>query len=209
MKSAIWSILVLLISSCSFTDSDKEEVKSQKLIKTDQAAKAKYIGNVEKKSKEVTFTKLQILNNEAKIELANEIDLMSQSLFELKYPFENFNSTYAYSNKDGTVTLLVSPRDEIADENDLPSYQQKFTSSFANNPSIEFKRCEIKKINNRDFIVVEMITPAVDAQIYNLMYVTSVKGKLLVCTFNCTLDKLGEWQPVGERMLNSIRLNDL
>jgi hypothetical protein len=148
-------------------------------------------------------------SNRFEIAMCKNLDHMSQPLFELKYPFENFSSTHAYSNEDGTVTLLISPREEKADQKDLPNYQQTFTSNFANNPSIDFKRCEIKKIDSRDFIIVEMITPAVDSQIYNLMYVTSVEGKLLVCTFNCTLDKLAEWQPIGEKMLNSITINNL
>src|SRR5688500_1255702 len=74
------------------------------------------------------------------IEASSKLKSLDQRLLSLKYPFEDIKMIVAYGNDDGTVTLLVSPREEMADQKDLPSYQQKFTSNFANNPSIEFKR---------------------------------------------------------------------
>jgi hypothetical protein len=209
MKNAAWSILLTsVIFSCSFNNETKK-VEAQKRLLVKKTITAEKLDKFEQRPNDILVAKLKAFDQEVKIGMFKEMRLMSQTQFELKYPFENFSSTHAYSNEDGTVTLLISPREEKADQKDLPNYQQTFTANFANNPSIDFKRCEIKKIGNRDFIIVEMITPAVDSQIYNLMYVTSVEGKLLVCTFNCTIDKLAEWQPIGEKMLNSITINNL
>lgn len=207
MKNILWLILSLLISSCLFTR--EKENKHQLSVKAEQVVEAGSIEETKQKENEREFTKLKVFNSNVEIEVFKELDPMPQSLFELKYPFEHFHTTQTYSNADGTITLLMSIRPETVSYEDLRNYPRTIATSFANNPSIELKQNRIRKINNRDFIVVEMITSAVDAQIYNLIYITSLEGKLLVCTFNCTLDKLSKWKPIGEKMLDSISLMNL
>jgi hypothetical protein len=142
------------------------------------------------------------------LEIPLQLEVMDANMFSLKYPMENAETTKAYGNADGTVSLLISPRQEKATQSDLPKYQQMLYKSFGKSPSIDFKKNEVRKINGRDFIVLEMVTPAVDTQVYNLMFVTSSGGRLLMGTFNCTVDMQKEWQPIAQLILASVKVND-
>lgn len=155
-----------------------------------------------------SFRPVSVLSGKVRIEVPEELKPMDAEMFELKYPLESPTNTIAYSNEDATVTLLISPRQEKATQTDLPKYQQMLYESFGRNPSIDFRKNEIRKINGRDFIVLEMITPAADTEVYNLMFVTSSQGRLLMGTFNCTVDLQAEWQPLAERIVSSVRVTD-
>ena len=91
--------------------------------------------------------------------------------------------------------------------NELAAVKQVFEQQFRQ-PEIDFRKSEIKNINGRDFIIIEMITPAVDTKVYNLMFVTSSEGRLLMGTFNCTMDHLKEWQPLAEQIVNSVKVSE-
>jgi hypothetical protein len=154
------------------------------------------------------FKTLSLLQGQVQLEIPSPVNPMGEEMFRLKYPAENQQSTIAYSNEDGTVSLLISPRQDKATQADLPKYQQMLYESFGRNPSIDFKKSEIRKINGRDFIVLEMVTPAVDTEVYNLMFVTSLEGRLLMGTFNCTVGKLRDWQPLAEQTVSSVKVKD-
>lgn len=61
-------------------------------------------------------------------------------------------------------------------------------------------------MNGRSFIVMEFITPAVDAKIYNLMYITELEGRMLMCSFNCMESQKSEWESKAKQALNSIEV---
>jgi len=133
---------------------------------------------------------------------------MEAEMFRLKYPMENAETTIAYGNEEGTVTLLISPRQDKAAQHDLPKYQKMLQKSFGKNPSIDVKKNEIKKINGRDFILIEMVTPARDTRVYNWIFVTNSGGRLLMGTFNCTVNLVNEWQSLAEQILSSVKVKE-
>ncbi|MFY7729462.1 MAG: hypothetical protein ACOVRN_08100 [Flavobacterium sp.] len=53
---------------------------------------------------------------------------------------------------------------------------------------------------------IELVTPALDTDIYNLMFFTDLNGKLLICTFNCTKKDMEEWTPVAKEIMNSLEV---
>lgn len=190
-----------MVFSCSSSKKEepKVEINSREVLPGLSIAAS---ADMNKKS----FNFLQLLSGKVEIELPKELQVMDKKMFELKYPIENPENTNAYSNEDGTVSLLISPRHDNATRAELPNYQKMLDESFGRNPSVDFRKSERRTINGKDFIVIEMITPAMDTEVYNLMFVTSLEGKLLIGTFNCTVEKLKEWQPIAEQILSSVRV---
>lgn len=201
--------LLLLVLVYTFSCSEKREATKTEVTPAEQAAIEKPEQNKSEIPKtQRLFKSLNVLSGKVRMEVPGELGPMDAEMFELKYPTESPSNTIAYSNEDATVTLLISPRQEKATPGDLPKYQKMLFESFGKNPSIDFRRSEIRKINNREFVVIEMVTPAADTRVYNLMFVTSLEGKLLMSTFNCTVEKLKEWQPLAEQIVKSVRVND-
>ena len=198
-------LILLLIFSCSAQkEESKTEVEQVKEATPDTSVVATPLG----KTDDMAFRSLKFLTGKVEVSVPEQLQLMDKKMFELKYPYENPTTTIAYGDEDATVSLLISPRQDKATQADLPKYQQMLNNSFSNNPSIDFKKSEIKNINGRDFIVIEMITPAADTRVYNIMFVTSLEGKLLMNTFNCTVEKMKEWQPIAEKILSSVKVKD-
>lgn len=133
--------------------------------------------------------------------------IMDAEMLALKYPSKQGTAFLVYTDEDATVNIAFEHLPNKATLQDLPAIKQVFEQQF-NQPQIDFKKGEIKNINGRDFIVIEMITPAIDTEVYNLMFVTSLDGKLLMGTFNCTVEKMQEWQPLAEQILSSVKVKD-
>lgn len=201
-------ILVLLFFSCTEQKKEEEKAEVTEVSEPLMEEAKEPIKLEETAGPKTTFRKLSLLQGKLQLEIPSQLRVMEAEMFLLKYPMENPESTTAYSNEDGTVSLLISPRQEKATQADLPKYQQMLYESFGKNAMIDFQKSEIKKINGRDFIVLEMITPAVDTRVYNQMFITSLGGRLLMCTFNCTVRKQREWQPIAEQILSLVNVQD-
>ena len=65
-------------------------------------------------------------------------------------------------------------------------------------------RSEVTSLNGRQFILLELRTPALDTEIRNLMLATSVDERLLLITVNMTKELEGEWLEVANRMIRSV-----
>jgi hypothetical protein len=193
-----------IVLSCSTVN--KEEKEQQ--VFSVAADSTTVIQSTPRETVKVPSKLLKLLNGKVQLDVPEQLQPMDKNIFLLKYPNENQNSTIAYSDEEATVSLLVNLRHDKATQADLPKYQQILNENFGNNHSIDFRKSELKHINGKDFIVIEMITPAVDTRVYNLMFVTSLEGKLLMGTFNCTIEKAKEWQPIAEQILNSIKMKD-
>ncbi len=198
------AVLILLTSCADKKSETTEESTSQKEADKPAAALSEQKATEPKAS----FKTFSLLSGKVQIEMPEQLEPMDAEMFRLKYPVENAETTKAYSNEDGTVSLLISPRQEKATQADLPKYQQMLRESFGKNPSVDFKKSEIKKINGRDFIVIEMITPAVDTKVYNQMFVTCANGSLLMGTFNCTINLVNEWQRKAVQIISSVKVKD-
>lgn len=205
MNLKLLPLLVLSLScSMQMEESETEATKAEEVVMDTSVAAATPSVSVN----EVNFRTLNFLTGKMEVNVPDRLQPMDKRMFELKYPYEDQGSTIAYSDADATVTLLISRRQDIATQRDLPKYQQILNRSLSDNLSIDVKKSEIKEINGKSFIVIEMITPAVDTQVYNLMLVTNVDGRLLVSTFNCTFEKIDEWQPIANQIVNSMKIKE-
>lgn len=146
-----------------------------------------------------------VLSGKVEIFLPEDFELMKAEMLSLKYPMEGRRPTEVYTNKNGSINVAFNHTNNQATQEQLPQYQQLFKRQF-NQPQIEFIKSEISVINGRDFIIMEFITPAADSKIYNLMFITSLENQLLLGTFNCTTNKLPEWESKGKKIVNSIKV---
>jgi hypothetical protein len=73
-------------------------------------------------------------------------------------------------------------------------------------PSAEWFRSEVAKINGREFLVLELRTPAIDTEVRNIILGTSVDERLLMISFNVTKELEKEWLPAGRKIVESIKI---
>lgn len=131
---------------------------------------------------------------------------MSEDKAKAKYPYEN-RPSIIYTNESASVNIAFNYTQNQASNENLQAIMDAMKESFENlYPSAQWYTSEVKTINDKDIGVLELITPAIDTEVYNLMWFTDLDGKLLIATFNCTKEQIDEWKPVGEVILSSFEL---
>jgi len=80
------------------------------------------------------------------------------------------------------------------DQSLIEAYVELIENSFKSAyPSAEWKNKGTQEINGRKIGYLEVITPAIDTKIYNLLFFTDLNDQLLLCTFNCTEKDIEDW----------------
>ncbi len=90
----------------------------------------------------------------------------------------------------------------------MEAFKQSMIGSFKTSiPSAKWVSSGVKVINGRKVGYLELVTPAIDQEIYNLMFFTDVNGKLFLATFNCLEKERSTWQHTAHQILNSLKVN--
>ena len=147
-----------------------------------------------------------LLNDKIELKIPSDFDIMSEELMKLKYPSER-RPTLVYSNATGGINVALNLTQNPASQNQIPAYQENFVQTFKNlYPSAEWKSNGVKEVNGKKVGYLELITPAIDTEIYNLIFFTDLDGKLLLCTFNCTKKSIDEWAPIASEIMMSLKV---
>lgn len=186
-------VLVLLLSSafsCSLKQQEKQSLES----------------NENAKSYKIELFKSSALKNKMHLLLPVDFKLMSDEEILVKYSRASSTPQEAYSNSSGTISLAFNHTSNALSPLDLPDFRQSFARQFKSTLGIDFIGSSMKKINGRDFATLEFISPAMDSKIYNLMFLTSLDDRLLICTFNCTENEMEKWKSTSQKIMNSIKV---
>ena len=154
----------------------------------------------------IELEKKSLLNDQVELKVPKDFGIMSEELMKLKYPSER-RPTLVYSNASGSINLALNHTQSEATQQLIPEFKDYFVQVFTNlYPSAERKGSGLKTINGKEVGYVEFISPAIDTEIYNLIFFTDLDGRLLLCTFNCTINNLEEWEPIGKEIFNSLKI---
>lgn len=160
-------------------------------------------------SKASTDTSLELkslLSDKVEILLPKDFEIMSEEMMKTKYPSER-RPTLVYTNKEGSINIAFNHLKDKASQQQLPQFKKTFEDTFKNlYPSATWYSNEIRKINGRDVGILELITPAVDTEVYNLIAYTPLERNLLLVTFNCTKEQLNTWKSTGQTIIASLKI---
>lgn len=198
MKKLIFSCIALILvgfllalSGCSKTVSG--------VIKPSQEIKTEFeVGN-----ETVKLTELSLLSSKVNILIPETFCVMSEDMAKTKYPNER-RPTIIYTNESGSVNVAFSYTENKATESQIPEYLNSFKQSFKNMyPSAKWYNSNVVLINEKTVGYMELVTPSIDTEIYNLLWFTDLDGKLLLSTFNCTKEQMDDWKPIAKTIMDS------
>ena len=149
---------------------------------------------------------IEALNGKLFIEVPKNFNRMSIELVELKYPSSRRPSD-VLSDETGGITLAFNHTQTPILPSQIREAHGAISKMFHNlYPSAKWYRDEVIRQNGNDFLVMELITPAIDAQIHNIFYGTSVDDRLLLVAFNATVEQAPKWLPIGQEIMRSIEV---
>ncbi len=151
---------------------------------------------------------MRLLNGKLTLPIPKSFTSMSEEMLRIKYPSER-RPTLVWTNESGSVNVAVNHTLNAVRPDQLPQLLETMESSLKNlHPSATWYRSEVASIEGKEFIVIDLRTPAVDTQIRNVMVGTSLEGRLLLVTFNVVERLENTWLPVGNKIIMSTRIAD-
>lgn len=150
------------------------------------------------------LTKVNALGGKVSILAPKGFGPMSQELINFKYPSSQ-RPTEVLSDSTGEVSLAFNYTANPIHPSQIKEAHASFSNMFRNiYPTAKWVRDEVSQQNGTSFIVMEFVAPALDMDIHNIIYATSVDGRLLLAAFNTTVRKADEWLPAGKEIMASI-----
>jgi hypothetical protein len=154
----------------------------------------------------IDLEKRTFFDGKVEILMPIEFEKMSEDMMSVKYP-NGRRPTLVYTDKTGGVNVAFNHTASKATPDQIDAYKESFVSMFKNlYPSADWKGTGLKEINGKKVGYMELITPAIDTKIYNLMFFTDLDGRLLLCTFNCVERKQTDWIEPAQQIMNSLNV---
>jgi hypothetical protein len=155
------------------------------------------------RSDTIELEKKSLLGNRIELKIPKGFGSMPEAMAKLKYPAER-RPTLILANEDCTVSVALKFTSDKATQAQLPTIKENLMHTFRHRyMSAIMKYDNIKEVNGRKVAFMEFSTPGVE---YNLVFFTDLDGQLLLGTFNCTDKKNGQWQPVAQEIMASLKL---
>jgi len=147
-----------------------------------------------------------LLKNKIELKIPKGFEKMSKEQLRLKYP-SSLRPGLVYTDTSGAINVAINLTENEASPKTIIAYKENFEQSFKQLfPSAKWKDTGMKIINGQNVGYLELITPAAESQIYNLMFFTDLEGKLLLCTFNCTENHVDVWGEVANEIMVSLQI---
>lgn len=148
-----------------------------------------------------------LLDGKLTLRMPKAFSIMHPDLVALKYPSVH-RPNIIYTDESTTINLTFNMTTHDLTESQLEEFQFALMDMLGKaQPTANFLENEIKEIHEKPFGYIEVITPTIDSNVYNLMFSTSINGKALMGTFNCLEEDMDTWRPVAKAILETIKIN--
>lgn len=151
------------------------------------------------------FEKRKVLSQKVEILLPSDFKQMDKNTITLKYPNEGGRPNEVYTNGNSSVNFAFTHTTRKATTNDIKKHADELISILKQRGITIISQGQ-KKINGRDFLIVEFNSKALNGTLYNEMFFTELEGRLLIGSFNCTSLMGGQWKKKGYDIIQSIKL---
>jgi hypothetical protein len=156
----------------------------------------------------VNLRALTVLDGKLSLLASGPFTIMGDEILRIKYPNER-RPTLVYSNESGTINIAINHTQDRIPQNRLEAFHQQIDGAFRNRyPSATWFNSGIIEINNRNWLNLDLPTPAIDTEIRNMIVGTSLDGRILLVTVNVTRELEKEWLNPAVAIVQSLRIHD-
>ena len=177
---------------------EKEKIKNNDIIQ----------GGVYIKEDFVEFEEVKLFNDSMSILLPKSFIDLPENMKKIKYPSESRPQIIKTSIDTSTnfcFSLLSMP---IKNEQTKDAAKQFKTILKRVNPSYIFFDLKEEKIGEKEEKTISWFdfkSYGVDFPMYNIMYVTPIKNKVMHGVFNCLYKDIEEWKEYAFQVIKSIK----
>jgi hypothetical protein len=129
---------------------------------------------------------------------------MDANTLSSKYPPINKPSE-VYTNEEATVNIAFKKIEQSLAEQKVFTEGKKLEQQLTSNGKVQLIASEQIKANGNSIYVFSFYSNAIDTKVYNVMFVFSLKGKMVLGSFNCTVALQNQWQVTAYEIIRSIK----
>ncbi|MFX3633297.1 MAG: hypothetical protein ACE3L7_30550 [Candidatus Pristimantibacillus sp.] len=155
----------------------------------------------------VPFMKQRLLEDKIAVYMPKSFKLMTPSAAAIKYPSER-RPGLIFTNDIGTINLAFNYTVNPLDESDIEPFRDAMVEMLKRmQPVLQWYEDGIKEIDGRSIGYCEFLTPAMNVNLYNLMFFVSLEDRALLCTFNCIEDEMVDWKKIAINIMDTFEWN--
>ena len=136
----------------------------------------------------------------------NTFKEMDPEMAAIKYPSDQ-RPNPIFSNDTGSITLGFNYTWSQVEAEEIGTFKDILLQNLQRMQSaITLLEDGVKDVNGQQIGYFEFISPALDSDLYNLMFFMELDGRALLCALNCLENDLEHWQPIAKGIMESIRI---
>lgn len=152
----------------------------------------------------VGFERVALFEDQMSIILPKSFQDMPEHMAKMKYPSEQ-RPQVIKTNADGSINFTFSIFDAEIKPEQIKAAKDGFQMIIKQmQPSNVFFEDMDEELGTTMLGWFDFKGFALDAQIYNLMYVSSIGGKILHGIFNCIYEDSEMWKPIACQVMRSV-----
>lgn len=125
-----------------------------------------------------------------------------------KWPTAASPPSFVVGNASRATSIAYDLKANPLKLEELPQAMKTFEAVFTRIvPGIAWKRRELIELGGRQWVMLELTSNAVDTDIYNIMLITSFRGRLLALNFNSTKSDFVPMEAALRRSVASVKLS--
>ncbi|MCL6418121.1 hypothetical protein [Aestuariirhabdus haliotis] len=136
----------------------------------------------------------------------DEFQPLSQEMIDIKWPQKNAPE-WVVGNSTASTTIAYGLKNNDNSDADLSELMTYFKTTFDRMvPGIEWIKRDIIQLSGKRWLYLEMTSNAVNADIHNIMLLTSYGEEMLIFNFNSTKDDFPKYETRLRESIQTIQL---
>ena len=157
-------------------------------------------------SYEIELSRRMLLDGRVSVLVPSSFEPMDETMRRLKYPSEQ-RPQIVFTDPEASVNVALIHSEARVREDQIPGLLKSLEGVFrALHPSAAWSAADLIELDGRSFARLDLVTPAIDAKVRNIMVATSLEGRMLAVTFNCTQELEARWAETARRIVESIQI---
>ena len=154
----------------------------------------------------IIFDRRFLLDKKFSIIMPEEFKPMPKNLADIKYPSIN-RPEFIYTNEKTTVNFSFTHRAEETSNEEIPEVRDVVQPiAMRMFPASDVIESDTLDANGRNISYYDYIAPALDMDIYTLVFLFSLEERVVLGGLNCPSDEIDDWKPIFLQMLGSLEV---
>jgi hypothetical protein len=152
------------------------------------------------------FEEKLILDGQVNLKLPAELEILSPEKARFKYPSAS-RPELIFTTRDGLVNITFKHSRIPLDEAEVEQFKDRMIAVIQKIQSrVNWQEDGVKQVNGKKIGFFHFIIPALEANIYNLMFFGELNHRALIGNINCPVAQMEYWKPIATGLVETVKI---